>query len=389
MRTAWCSVAVLLLGCLASTAQSSSSSSPLLPPAEARAVPVMFEVPTAPTAFRADGQWHLCYELRIANLNSAPLTLESIEVMDPSGSVLQTVKDNSLDKVLFHPARSKDSKAGPLTELAPGETVIAYMWVDVASNANIPSRLQHRVRLQKSGGQHAAEYEAAPTTVLTALPQIMSPLRGNNWVAANGPSNSSGHRRAMIVVDGTPHISQRYAIDWVQAGDDAKTYHGDPKDNHSYYCFGVEAHAVADATVVEVKDGIPENVPQQKPVVPIDLDTIAGNHVNLDLGGGVYAMYAHLQPGSIRVKVGDHVVAGQVLGLVGNTGNSSEPHLHFQLMNANSPLGSEGLPYSLPTYQLVGKANGDDSTPKVDRLAAPQASDGEIPAEDEVVNFQQ
>jgi murein DD-endopeptidase MepM/ murein hydrolase activator NlpD len=98
-------------------------------------------------------------------------------------------------------------------------------------------------------------------------------------------------------------------------------------------------------------------------------------------------MYAHLQPGSLRVKVGDKVKAGQVLGLVGNTGNTSEPHLHFQLMNANSPLGSEGLPYALP-YQYEGKTSGEGSELKLDKAGAPQARHADIPMEDELVDFE-
>ena len=98
-------------------------------------------------------------------------------------------------------------------------------------------------------------------------------------------------------------------------------------------------------------------------------------------------MYAHLQPGSIRVKVGDKVKTGQVLGLVGNTGNSSEPHLHFQLMNANSPLGSEGLPYTL-SYQYEGKMSGEGEV-KLDKAGAPQTRHEDIPMEDELVDFDQ
>ena len=73
----------------------------------------------------------------------------------------------------------------------------------------------------------------------------------------------------------------------------------------------------------------------------------AAIYVVLDLGGGRFAFYAHLQPGSLRVKAGDRVKAGQVLGLVGNSGNSTEPHLHFHISNGISPLGSEGLPYAI------------------------------------------
>ena len=76
--------------------------------------------------------------------------------------------------------------------------------------------------------------------------------------------------------------------------------------------------------------------------MPITSETIGGNHVVLDLGGGRFAFYAHLQPGSLKVKVGDRVTRGQIIGLVGNSGNSTEPHLHFHISNGVSPLGSEG-----------------------------------------------
>ena len=142
----------------------------------------------------------------------------------------------------------------------------------------------------------------------------------------------------------------------------------------------------ADATVVEVKDGIPENTPgEASHAVEITLETVAGNHVNLDLGGGVFAMYAHFQPGSIRVKVGDKVSCGQALGLVGNSGNSSEPHLYFQLMDRNSPLDSEGLPYKM-VFQLTGHSSGL-AHPTIDHLPSPRTEQGEMPLENEIVDF--
>jgi murein DD-endopeptidase MepM/ murein hydrolase activator NlpD len=88
--------------------------------------------------------------------------------------------------------------------------------------------------------------------------------------------------------------------------------------------------------------------------VPITLETVGGNHVVLDIGGGHYAFYAHLKPGSLKVKLGDKVKRGQVIGLVGNTGNSTEPHLHFHVADGISPLGSEGLPYRLESFEIVG-----------------------------------
>jgi murein DD-endopeptidase MepM/ murein hydrolase activator NlpD len=85
------------------------------------------------------------------------------------------------------------------------------------------------------------------------------------------------------------------------------------------------------------------------------LETVGGNHVIVNLGDSVYAFYAHLQPGSITVHVGDTVRRGQTLGLVGNSGNSTEPHLHFHLSDANSPLGGEGLPYVYTAFEVEGR----------------------------------
>src|SRR5271165_5445572 len=383
MRAARCVLmAVLFLTCL-SSAQTSSEQAQ-----RGKAAPLHVSTLTPPTAFRADGQWHLCYEIFIDNLSSYSWTVQSIEARTDKGTALLNVSGAGLDGVMFHPALARDKKPTSAAEIAPGESLVAYLWIDLASNAPIPAQVQHEFTVKKAGDPNNYVLDAPSTPVATQLPEIVSPLRGKNWVAANGPSNTSAHRRAMIVVDGAPHISQRYAIDWVQIGEDNLTYTGDPKDNHSYHCFGAAAHAIAEAVVVEVKDGIPENTPgASSRAVPITLETVAGNHVNLDLGGGVYAMYAHLQPGSIRVKFGDKVTVGQVIGLVGNTGNSTEPHLHFQLMNANSPLGSDGMPYTLPSYKQRAKMEGDEKAPKADRLSTPATRRGEIPTEDEVVDF--
>jgi murein DD-endopeptidase MepM/ murein hydrolase activator NlpD len=114
------------------------------------------------------------------------------------------------------------------------------------------------------------------------------------------------------------------------------------------------------------------------------LETVGGNHVILDLGGGHYAFYAHLQPGSLRVKQGDKVKKGQVLGLVGNSGNSTEPHLHFHISNSNSPLGSEGLPYALQSFEVEGKGWGWKPGTSG---ASVQKREMEMPLELEVVRF--
>jgi murein DD-endopeptidase MepM/ murein hydrolase activator NlpD len=186
-------------------------------------------------------------------------------------------------------------------------------------------------------------------------------------------------------VGGTAAIAQRFAIDWVRMADDGTRFTGDPLKNASYYAWGSEAIAVADGIVVETKDSIPENVPgATSRAVPITLETVGGNHVILDLGKGRYAFYAHLQPGSLRVKLGERVRRGQVLGLVGNSGNSTEPHLHFHVSDANSPLGSEGLPYGYDGFELLGRCTtlGGPCT-----RSAASGRHGEIPLQNALVRF--
>ncbi len=147
--------------------------------------------------------------------------------------------------------------------------------------------------------------------------------------------------------------------DLLQLREDGQRFTGDRLDNRNYRCYGAEAMAVTDAAVVEVKDGIPENVPgRNSRAVPITLETVAGNHVILELAEGRYALYAHLQPGKLRVKINDRVRRGQVLGLVGNSGNATEPHLHFHVCDRKSPLASEGVPYHLANFEVQGKGMG-------------------------------
>jgi murein DD-endopeptidase MepM/ murein hydrolase activator NlpD len=89
------------------------------------------------------------------------------------------------------------------------------------------------------------------------------------------------------------------------------------------------------------------------------IENVDGNHIVLDLGRNKYAFYAHLEKGSLLVTKGDHVKRGQVLALLGNTGNTSAPHLHFHLMDGISVLGSSGLPYVIDGFELAGQLSSE------------------------------
>jgi murein DD-endopeptidase MepM/ murein hydrolase activator NlpD len=133
---------------------------------------------------------------------------------------------------------------------------------------------------------------------------------------------------------------------------------GDSKDNRNYRAYGADVLAVADATVARIKDGIRENTPGEDPDGAfITDDAELGNYIILDLGGGNSCLYAHLQPGTLRVKAGDRVKRGQTLGLLGNSGSSTEPHLHFQVMNGTSLVDPEGIPYLIDSFELLSGPN--------------------------------
>ena len=345
-------------------------------------VPLEVSVPLAPTAFKAEGKWHLVYELHITNFARTEGELLSIEVLSSEGKLLADHKGDDLASLLVQVGTAPDSE---LTKIGGGRRTIAYMWLAIDGSAEIPTALEHRLRFKVTSRPDELELIAARVAVGGRALTLSPPLRGGEWLAGNGPSNTSGHRRSIIPLNGHLYIAQRFATDWVQLRSNGDTYEGDAKDNKNYGCYGAEALAVADGVVAAVIDGIPENIPgSTSTAVPITLETIGGNYVILDLGQGRFAFYGHLQPGKLRVKLGEQVQRGQVLGLVGNSGNSTQPHLHFHLSEANSPLGSEGLPYVFTNYEVQGKA--------VNRKyikATPEERKLELPLESDVVRFSQ
>jgi hypothetical protein len=323
------------------------------------AAPFELRVPKPPTVVPSEGKGLLAYELHVTNFSPQAQTLRRVEVLDDASShtVLLALEDTALANAMNRPGVSPPPAAVDRPRIGGGLRAVVYLWVSVPT-ATPPARLRHRLTVAAPSGDSTVTRTMDGGTVVvgTSLATIAAPLKGGPWYAANGPDPLAGHRRALIPVDGTPAIAQRFAIDYVKLDSAGKTFSGDRLKNESYYAQGMDALAVADGIVAATKDSIPENVPgANSRAVPITLETVGGNHVIVDIGNGRYAFYAHLQPGSLRVKKGDRVRRGQVLGLVGNSGNSTEPHLHFHLSDSPSPLGSEGVPYVHEQFEVVGR----------------------------------
>jgi hypothetical protein len=345
-------------------------------------VPVDVTVPTSPVIFKGGGKVHVVYELHITNFSRSPSVFTRLEMLTAAGNT--SLAGDELGSRVVRPGVTATTTEEKL-KVGPGLRLIVYLWLTVNPPSEIPKSIQHRLSFKVGDYPEELSVTSTPVTVPTSTQIVISPpLRGSEWLAGNGPSNSSAHRRALIPVGGGAHIAQRFAIDFLQLNPDGRSFAGDQKDNKSYRCYGAEALAVADGTVVATKDGIPENIPgPSSRAVPITLETVGGNHIILDLGGGRFAFYAHLQPGSLRVKNGDKVRRGQVLGLVGNSGNSTEPHLHFHISDANSPLSSEGLPYVFSSFEVQGRGWGW----KPSASSSTEKRQDEMPMELEVIRF--
>ncbi|MEZ6186551.1 MAG: M23 family metallopeptidase [Planctomycetota bacterium] len=147
---------------------------------------------------------------------------------------------------------------------------------------------------------------------------------------------------------------QRRAADLGITDAEGKTHQGDGTRNEDYYCYGKPILAAGTGRVVFAIDGVPDNVPGQ-----LNGYMALGNAVFVDHGDGTFALYAHLIPGSLEVAAGDALEPGQRLGRCGNSGNSSEPHLHFHLQDAQPVHTGWGVE---PVFRGVELTRGGETT---------------------------
>jgi Peptidase family M23 len=334
--------------------------------------PLMLNVQDAPIPFQgSDARTHLVYELELKNFSSAALSIEKLEILAPDNSVLQTLDAKEIAARL-QPAGRRDSGA-----TMPASTfALLFIHVTLPENQHAPASLIHRIHLRAEaappGQQEITETGGEIAVDTQPVVVIGPPLRGANYVSADSCCDATRHTRAALPVNGRVWLAQRYAVDWEQLDDANRIYHGPRENLASYTIFGREAIAVADAIVASVTDGLPEQTPGKYPE-NISIEQADGNSVVLDLGENHYAVYAHLQPGKIRVRPGDTVKRGQVLGLVGNTGNSVAPHLHFHVVSNPSPLAANGLPYEINHFEVTSATPGTTAFDQAEEKGTPLA----------------
>ena len=365
----------------------SSNQSPLSAQTRMSAPRFALRVPTPPTVANGETGAFLVYELHLTNFSAQQWTVQKVEVSSgtPNPRVLQTLEERELGSAIVRPGTT--IPADQRQVFAGGGWGVVMMWVPLDRGAP-PASLSHRVTfaLDATAGAAARELQGGETAVRREMVTIGPPLRGGPWRAA-GFTNTSPHRRAMFGYGGDATINARFAIDYLKMGDDDRPFRGERTRNENHHGYGQEVLAVVDGRVAAIQDGVADNT-FSGPSGPPDLDSIRGNHIILEIGPRVYATYAHLKPGSLRVAMGQRVTRGQVIGLVGNTGASGAPHLHFQLSEAPD-VTSDGVPYAHASFDVLGRCQqtGPALADQTCAHVPPETHRGEIPLNGMLVRF--
>jgi hypothetical protein len=318
--------------------------------------PVLLDVQDPPIPFHgSDSQTHLVYELHMQNFSSGDIKISKLEIRG-DGATIATLDAAQIASRL-QPVGTREAAGS----LAPSLAALLFLHVTLPSSQAVPKKLSHRLTLHVAAappGQQDFSEEGGEVAVDNQpVVKIGPPLLGEGYVSADSCCDATRHTRAALPVNGRAWIAQRYAVDWEQIDSEGRIYHGPQDKDESYNIWGKEAIAVADSKVASVTDKYPSQTPGKYPTA-ITFDEADGNSVVLDLGGGRYALYAHLQKGTIRVHAGDTVKRGQVLALVGNSGNSVVPHLHFHVMSTATPLASSGMPYEIDSFRVTATTVG-------------------------------
>jgi hypothetical protein len=397
LRMGWAvALAAVLVGTSAGSAWADVAGAGAAGEETPTSTPLAAQVLAAPDPVLAtDNRRHLVYEIMLTNVTPLPVRVDRVQVLGAfSGAVVASYTGRRAIRTIMTSVASPHAGIDVLPASSAG-----MLWLDVsfARGARIPVALVHRITatVLVPGSPAQVTMKVARTRVKRRAAVVLSPpLTGRGYADGNGCCGQSDHTRAIQTVDGLRFLAQRYAIDWVRIDRQGRDYIGDWRKNKDWLIYGDPVVAAAPGVVVETINNLPENTPPT-PLAGLTLRTAPGNNVIEAIGGGEFALYAHLQTRTVAVHVGEHIRRGQFLGRVGNTGSSTAPHLHFQVMSAPSALVSNGLPYvfgtSLLTARILNLAefsrDVDPLPARLGRAARPVIRHDQLPLQGDVNTF--
>jgi hypothetical protein len=333
------------------------------------------EASHAPQAvYGSDGREHVEYDLITTNVFSAEATLSGLRVRGDGRTLLTLAGDPlaAFTRKLF----TDETTA----TVAPASSV--FTQIDVVLPRSYgrtpPRRFTNRMTATipdnaPSRGIIGSNSSSSP--ILRSDPRpplvISAPLSGAGWLNANGCCRdpTSPHRQALLASDADWVSPETFAVDWIKEVD-GRFYTGDGSQLSDWPGFGEPVHAVADGTVVVAVDGMPDIPPLTKNPDLRTPEDYAGNNVIVALGDGRYAVFDHLVRGSVHVRRGQHVRTGQVLGKLGNSGNTDGPHLHFGIQSRPDSL-SPSLSFEIDRFVLEGHAGPPPAPGAIDVVGTP------------------
>jgi murein DD-endopeptidase MepM/ murein hydrolase activator NlpD len=328
-------------------------------------------VRTYPLESRRNLQGLLLQNVAVINHGNAPFKVDNIEIELLKSN--RIVESRKLDREALQSIADRGSKlqaAGVIQEVGfqfcgtdligpsirlGGPTLARDQALLIVSQvfAFNGARDTLRIRVHGDVDSHATEFTGSiPIRSEFAQNKYIFPLRGV-WYVGVGASFHTGHRWV---------VPEEFALDIAKTGESGLSHKGDGTHFDDYYAYGTDVLAAADGRVIGAgNDQAEDPSAMQRPNESQEayftrlqkeqgdrlakgLLAITGNYVMIDHGKDEYSLYAHLQPGSVRVRVGDQVKAGEVIGKLGSSGNSTEPHLHFQVCDKSDPLMCAGIP---------------------------------------------
>ena len=344
----------------------------------------------------------------VTNTKPTPATLKKVEVLDARSQGVQStaVVASYEGDALVSRLRTLANTPANSPEIEFNGTRLFLIDLTFDSQAQVPGRLKHLFELTGASGPAPHGNDAGRVELYRCSAGLAFrscrrsaprwPARGG-WRSTDAAKPAEYTARSGLAANGSIYYGQRFAIDWMRLDDAGRLVHGDPADVHNYACYGVDVLAVANGTVVQVLDALGRPATRRA----------AGSQDNDRRECAWQSRDSRSWSRRVRVLCphgkglhsrgrGSAREAGRCVGKLGNSGNTSAPHLHFHLMEGQSALASNGIPYLIDSFALAGKIPAEKDPAAADSIEGswsgglfpgPSPRHGQFPLNLDVINF--